>query len=270
VIADAHVHLFPDRVFDALWRWFDTHAWNVKYRLHSEEVVAFLTSRGVRRFAGLLYSHKPGMARVLNSYMAEVARTHPEIVPLGTVLPGEPDALDVVTQAESLGLRGLKLHCHVQAFRIDDPRLTPVFARSEEIGWPVVVHCGTAPVTTGYPVKPDELCTTDAARTVLQRHPRLKLLVPHLGADDVTGYLALQDAFENLWLDTTMAVSNVVGPAPEAALLVKHADRLLYGSDFPNIPYDWDHEIRWIRAQSPLAPHVDAILSGNFARLFGA
>src|SRR5947199_9327514 len=47
-VIDAHVHLFPDRVLDAIYRWFEKHAWRCRYRLHAEEVVQFLRDRGVR------------------------------------------------------------------------------------------------------------------------------------------------------------------------------------------------------------------------------
>jgi hypothetical protein len=62
-VIDAHVHLFPDRVFDAIYRWFEKHAWRCRYRLHAEEVVELLAARGVRRFCALHYAHQPGMAR---------------------------------------------------------------------------------------------------------------------------------------------------------------------------------------------------------------
>ncbi|MBA3539617.1 MAG: hypothetical protein H0T79_08295 [Deltaproteobacteria bacterium] len=64
-VYDAHVHRFPIGVFDAIWRWFDAHAWAIRYRLHAEQVVEFLLARGVSRFTALVYSHKPGMARSL-------------------------------------------------------------------------------------------------------------------------------------------------------------------------------------------------------------
>jgi len=127
MIVDAHVHLFPERVFHAIWRWFDRHAWNIQYRLRAEEVVQFLAQRGVARVVGLCYSHQPGMARALNSFMAELGRAHPEVIPLGTVLPGEPDAEAIVREAFSAGLRGLKLHSHVQKIAVDDPRLDPIY-----------------------------------------------------------------------------------------------------------------------------------------------
>ena len=66
-VIDAHVDVFQDRVFDALWRWFDRGLWNVKYRLYARDVVRFLVEHGVSRMIGLHYAHKPGMARPLNN-----------------------------------------------------------------------------------------------------------------------------------------------------------------------------------------------------------
>ncbi len=34
-VVDAHVHLFPPRVFAAIWRWFENHAWPIRYKLQS-------------------------------------------------------------------------------------------------------------------------------------------------------------------------------------------------------------------------------------------
>src|SRR5688572_25858921 len=48
-VIDAHVHLFPDRLFEAVWQWFDRYGWPIRYKIHTPAVVAFLLSRGVRR-----------------------------------------------------------------------------------------------------------------------------------------------------------------------------------------------------------------------------
>ena len=98
-VIDAHVHLFPDRVFDAIWRWFDEHAWPVRYRLRSEEIIEFQLSRGVERIVALTYAHVPDMAESLNAYVAELAERHPQVIALGTVLPGEPDTRAIVNRA---------------------------------------------------------------------------------------------------------------------------------------------------------------------------
>ena len=269
-VIDAHVHLFPPRVFSALHRWFDRHAWNIRYRMRSEEVIEFLARRGVSRFVALHYAHQPGMARELNRYIHEVARAHRDVVvPLGTVLPGEPDAEDVVREAlHELDLRGLKLHCHVQRIAPDDPRLDPVWAACEDAGKPVVVHAGREPRSDAYGIDTHALCAAERVERVLQRHPRLVLVVPHLGADEVPAYAALVERYEHLWLDTTMAVAGYFPGWDWTDVIRRIGDRLLYGTDFPNLPYAWDREARCLEALGLPEATSRRIFSENARRVF--
>ena len=91
-VIDAHVHLFADRVFDAIWRWFDEHAWEIRYRFAAQQVDRFLTDRGVERYLALHYARAPGMAEELNSFVLDFAHHHRRCIPCATVLPGEPEA----------------------------------------------------------------------------------------------------------------------------------------------------------------------------------
>lgn len=252
-VFDAHVHLFPPRVFHAIWRWFDEHAWKVRYRLEAEQVVDYLTSRGVKKMCGLHYSHKPGMAEPLNDFVLDLAKSHPQVLPFATVLPGEPGARDIVKKALRGGARGVKLHCHVQQMPADDPRLDEVYAECADAGRPVVIHAGREPNLGGYAVDVRALCGADQVARALERHPRLKLVVPHLGADEYEAYADLLDRFENLWLDTTMVIAGYFAQEPPSRLFPGRADRLLYGTDFPNIPYAWNRELDRVLAQGETA-----------------
>jgi len=267
-VFDAHVHLFPDRMFDAIWRWFDTHAWPIRYRLHAEQVVEFLLSRGVARFTALVYAHKPGVARWLNGFVAELARAHSQVVPLGTVMPGEDDAEQIVRDALDAGLRGIKLHCHVQKLAADDPRLDPVYATCASAGRPVVIHAGREPSSLAYGLDPRALCAAEQIGRVLERHPRLRLVVPHLGADEFEAYAALLERHDNLWLDTTMVIAGFFDEAPPRTLFPGRADRLLYGTDFPNVPYAWDRELKRVLSEVVDPAARDAILWKNAERLY--
>ncbi len=269
-VVDAHVHLFPEGMFEAIWRWFDAHAWPIRYRLHSEQVIAFMRERGVSRFCALHYSHKPGLAALLNRYVAELAAAHRDvIIPLGTVMPGEPDSEAVVREALGpLGLRGIKLHCHVQRMGADDPRIDPVYAQCQDAGVPVVIHAGREPSSPAYGVDTRALCGVQQVERVLQKYPRLKLVVPHLGADEFDGYLDLLVRYEHLWLDTTMAIADFLPCELPKALFPGSASRLLYGTDFPNLPYAWDRELRRLLDAVPGEAERAAVLSGNALRLF--
>ena len=242
---DAHVHLFPDAFYAALHRWFDAHAWQIQFRGGAEAVLDHLVAHGIARLVALVFAHKPGVARYLNQYLGDLSRAHPQVVAVGTVLPGEPDAAQIVREAvQSHGLRGIKLHCHVMKTAIDSPQALQVLQLCSEFGVPAVVHAGREPSSGAYGVDTRELCSVARTRSVLQQLPALRLVVPHIGADEYDGYLALLDEFEHLHLDTAMACADYFAVNPNWQQIERHADRILYGTDFPIIPYDVDRELR--------------------------
>ena len=271
-VVDTHVHLFPPRVFQAIWRWFDTHGWPIRYPLPADQVIDFLQTRGVARIVGLAYAHVPGMSEDLNAFMADLQRQHPDfLLGLGTVLPGEPDDVRIVERAfDHHGLAGLKLHCHVQCFAPDEPRLDPIYAAAARHHKPIVIHSGREPKPpTGLRCDPHQLCSADAVDRVLSRHPDLTLVVPHLGAGEIDEYAALLDAHPNLYLDTTMLLAGYFEYPPPWELLRARPERILYGTDFPNLPYAWDRELRHLLAADLPTPAREAILSGTARRVWG-
>lgn len=266
-VYDAHVHLFPDAVFDAIWRWFTAYGWGIRYPLHSPEVIDFLKKRGVRGIVGLAYSHKPGMARALNAYMASLAAADPFVTGMGTVLPGEPDAVTIVEEAFAAGLAGIKLHCHVQCFSVDDGALEEIYDACERHDKPLVIHAGREPKSAAYKCDPHTICSASRTERVLRNHPRLRLVVPHLGADEFDPYLRLLERHENLWLDTTMVLSDYFGARP-SPLFFARPERILYGTDFPNLPYAWDRELGRLEAHGVKEHDLPAVLGENTKRLY--
>jgi uncharacterized protein len=270
-VIDAHVHLFPDRLFEAIFGWFEAHAWPIRYRLTSENVVDFLASRGVSKIVALHYAHKAGIADGLNRYVLDLARRFPEVVPTATVFPGEPHARDILRRALGEGARGVKVHCHVQKITPDDPRLDEVFEEATAAAVPVVIHAGREPSSAAYGVDTRALCSVDAVERVLKRHPGLTLVVPHLGADEFDEYEALLDRHAGLYLDTTMAIAGYFpGRGPDLGILARRSERLLYGSDFPGVPYSWSKELTVLRDAGLDPAAIEAITSGNARRLFVA
>jgi predicted TIM-barrel fold metal-dependent hydrolase len=231
-------------------------------------VLEFLLSRGVRRVVGLCYSHRPGLARGMNRYMAALQAAHPQLVGLGTALPGEPDAAAIVREAFDLGLRGIKLHCHVQVFSPDDPSVGPIADACAAAGRPLVIHAGREPRASAYRVDPHLLCRADRTAAFLANWPRLQVVVPHLGVDEFSAYGAMLERFDNLWLDTTMVVGGYFPFAVPPELLRVRPERILYGSDFPNLPYAWDRELRALSRAGLDDDALAALLGGNADRLF--
>jgi predicted TIM-barrel fold metal-dependent hydrolase len=268
-VVDAHVHLFPPRVLSAIQAWFDRHGWPIRYRLSAREGLAYLASQGVSAVWGLHYAHSPGLARVLNEFVTSIAAEWPMVVPFGTVLPGEPEWSRIVTESlDHMGHAGLKLHCHVQKMAPDDPRMLDVFEMLAARGRIAFVHAGREPSSQAYGFDCRGLCGFTPVRRVVERFPDLKLVVPHLGSDQWREFFALMKDAPNLYLDTTMAVSGyLTDDVPTAADILPVADRLLFGTDFPNLPYPWGRELAWLARLGLPDEARDAIAGGNARRL---
>lgn len=268
-VVDAHVHLFPDGVFDAIWRWFDKHAWPVRHRLHSDAVLDFLESRGVAKVVALHYAHKPDMAASLNDYVLAIAKRRPFAIPTATVFPGEPGDREILRRALGEGARGIKIHCHVQKLAPDDPRMNAVFEEAARADVPLVIHCGREPSSEAYGVDARSLCGVDATARMLERHPGTTVVVPHLGSDEFAEYEALLDRFPKLWLDTTMTLGGYFAKGPDLGILARQSGRLLYGTDFPNLPHAWDREVKALAGAGLSKEALAGIAGGNARRLFG-
>jgi predicted TIM-barrel fold metal-dependent hydrolase len=83
---------------------------------------------------------------------------------------------------------------------------------------------------------------------VLRRHSALTAVIAHMGAPEYPEFLDLAESFPRVHLDTTMAFTDFFeddAPYPRDLLprLAGLADRVLLGTDFPNIPYPYAHQL---------------------------
>ncbi|MFC5995348.1 amidohydrolase family protein [Pseudonocardia hispaniensis] len=276
-IVDAHVHFLPEQVMRKVWAYFDeaeTHygtSWPVWYRTPEPDRVATLEKLGVRAFAPLVYPHKPGMGRWLTEWVTEFAEATPAAVPTATLYP-EPDVVDYLGAALEAGARAVKVHVQVGAFDPREELLSPAWGLLAEAGVPAIVHCGHGPI-------PGAHTGLDVFGEVLAAHPRLTAVLAHAGMPDFVEALDLVRRYERVYLDTTMvgtAFSERTAPLPPdwPARLVDVADRVVLGTDFPNIPYPYVEQLRaiagWAAADDRLgADFLRAVLYGTPARLLG-
>jgi predicted TIM-barrel fold metal-dependent hydrolase len=267
-VVDAHVHVFPDLLFDAVWGWFDQFGWPIRYRLHTERLVAFLLQHGIDHIVALQYAHKPGIAADLNRYMVDLVGKTKAISGLATVFPGESGARRLLETAFNEGLKGVKLHSHVQCFEMDSPGMHAIYACCSDNDRPLLIHAGREPKSPAYPCDPYKICHWTHVERVLRRYPDLKLVVPHLGADEFEAYQRLLDRFDHLWLDTTMVLADYLPIANPPDISRMRLDRLMFGTDFPNIPYAWDRELRRLATLKLDEKSLRQVLSENAAALY--
>jgi predicted TIM-barrel fold metal-dependent hydrolase len=271
---DVHTHFLPPRVAAKVRHQFDSagpligRPWPLRYRGADEELVATLRALGVRRFSALAYAHRPGMAEFLNDWTAGFADRVPEALRCATFFP-EPDAAAYVARRIGAGTELFKVHVQVGGFDVTDPLLDAAWGLVADAGVPVVLHAGSGPVAT-------EFTGPEPVAGLLRRHPRLPLVIAHLGAPEYAAFLALAERHDEVRLDTTMAFtdffSEMGGEFPRGLLprLADLRDKVLLGSDFPNIPYDYAHQLEALEALGLGDDWLRAVCWENGHRLFGA
>ncbi|WP_369251900.1 amidohydrolase family protein [Geodermatophilus amargosae] len=270
-LVDVHVHFLPPRVQAKVWSYFEaaqTHygaAWPVHYPLPEDDRLAVLGRLGVRAFPTLPYPHKAGMAAWLNDWSHAFADAHPQVLSSATFFP-EPEAPHYVAEALDRGVRVFKVHVQVGGFDPRDPLLDAVWARLEQTGTPVVIHCGSGPLRGEH--------TGPAPMTgLLERHPGLCLVIAHLGMPEYREFLDLAERHEGVHLDTTMFATDFTErlmPFDHSQLdrLRDLRDKVLLGSDFPSIPYPYAEQLAALCRLGLGEDWLRAVLHDNGARLF--
>ena len=268
-VVDAHVHIFPDNVFAAIWSWFDENAWSIRYRMSTSSVIDYLLSRGVSHIIALQYAHKPGMSRMLNRYMVKKCRAFPgKVTGMAAIFPGEKDVEKILKEAFDNGLQGVKLHAHVHCVDTNAEEMDVIYGLCETEQKPIVMHVGREPKSTAYHCDSYEICSVKKLERVLLNFPKLKICVPHLGLDEISEYRHLIEKYDTLWLDTTMVLADYFPMKESIALDGFRVDRIMYGSDFPNIPYNWDRELKVLKASNLSRENMEWILNKSAGGLF--
>ncbi|WP_314172664.1 amidohydrolase family protein [Streptomyces winkii] len=271
-LIDVHTHFMPQRVLAKVWAYFDAggpllgRPWPIEYRHEEEQRLRLLREFGVRAFTSMLYPHKPGMARWLNDWAADFAARTPDCLHTATFF-AEPSAADDVRRALDQGARVFKSHLQVGAYDPNDPALKEVWGLLAEADVPVVTHCGSGPA-------PGPFTGPGPIATLLARNPQLPLIVAHLGMPEYEDFLGLAERYEKVMLDTTMAFTPFVeasSPFPRRALprLAALQDRVLLGTDFPNIPYTYADALQALDSTGLGPDWLRAVCHDNAARLFG-
>lgn len=262
----------PKNVMDKVWTYFDAvgpltgATWPIEYRLEEADRLARLRAMGVLAFPSLVYPHRPLMAAWLNAWAADFAGDHPDVVQTATFFP-EPDAAAYVGEALARGAQLFKSHVQVGAYDPRDPLLDAVWGQLADAGVPVVVHCGGGPV-------PGPFTGPGPFGEVLARHPTLTAVIAHMGMPEYAEFVELADRFARVHLDTTMAFTDfserrMPFPPDLRPRLLDLGERIVLGSDFPNTPYPYAHQLEALQRLDLGDDWLRGVLHDNGARLIG-
>ena len=236
MIIDFHTHSFSPKVAERAVNAIQTESGRMPYtRGLVEQLETRMDEWGVDMACVLPIATKPSQQIVINDWAAKLPETHPRLIPFGTVHPDAEDIEEELARITELGLYGIKLHPDYQHFMVDDPYLDEMYELIADTGLPLVLHAGWDCYSPNL-----VHCPPERSLKLIKRHPRLKLVLAHLGGNDrweqVLELLAGLDG--ELYFDTSFTDN-----CPDelmTAIIRKHgAERILFGSDCP-----WESALR--------------------------
>lgn len=243
---DSHCHFFPPKIFKAIWNFFEKidedgniQGWPINYKLSTENLVRFLESKNVKSFTTYNYAHKKDVAGSINEWVHNFCKKYKKAIPFGCVWPEDKNRIEYTTKIlDDYDFLGIKIQPLVQEFYPDDERLYEIYNLLLDRGKWICFHAGTAPYSNKY-------VGYKNFNKFLKKYSDMNVIVAHMGAFEYEKFLKLLDKHENLYLDTAMIfIPNNIFPEritkrPNSGDLLSYQDRILFGSDFPNIPYDY-------------------------------
>lgn len=112
---------------------------------------------------------------------------------------------------------GVKIHPSYSNIAVSHPNFEPIFDRIAEIGKPVLIHTDSTPTTFASNLVP-----------VARRHPKLALIMGHMGRDHWGGAILVAAEVENIYMDPCCSFPDA--GKIELAVEKAGAESLLYGS----------------------------------------
>lgn len=178
-----------------------------------------------------------------NETIHKLVEMYPEkFLGFASVDPHEIDeAVEELERAiNDLHLVGLKLSPPIQNFDPNDERYFKLYERAQELGIPLLFHCGftwhsKSKISLSHPLKYEDIA---------MKFPELKIVLAHMGWPWVIEAVSLAMKYENVYLD----LSNVYTGTPYEHLkyvltevvpkrIIERfvSDKILFGSDYPRM-----------------------------------
>lgn len=262
--------------------------------------IVFLTAPGVQVFDTPTAT---SLARECNDQLSDAVRKHTDrYAGLAAIAPQDvSSAVREMQRAIRLGFKGVVVNSHTQGEYLDEPKYWPIFEAAEALDVPIYLHPNTPPAAMIEPFLPrglDGAIYGFAVETglhllrivvggVLDRYPKLKIAVGHLGEglpfwlfrlDFMHRSMVISERYpgarplqlkpseylkRNVWVTTS---GMQWAPAILFCQQVLGADRVMYAMDYP---YQFVPEEVKVTDELPVGEDVRRMLyQTNAERLF--
>jgi len=183
----------------------------------------------------------------INKGIADAADQYPDrLIAFAGVDPRRKNAVEILEKGvQEWGMKGLKLYPPC-GFYPNDPVVTPLWEKANELGIPVTVHSGPT-----FPQLKMKYSQPVYLEDVLVRYPDLNIIIAHLGggiwAEEV---MALRQMRDNVYADISGWQGMVYTDREYTIQRLVHVysslrSKCLFGSDWPAFNFQMSHK-EWV------------------------
>jgi predicted TIM-barrel fold metal-dependent hydrolase len=175
-IIDFHTHAFPDNLAEKAIGLLEKEG-GIAARLDGKlaSLIASMDRCGIEKSIVCSIATKPSQFEPILAW-SEAVRSD-RIIPLPSVHPCDPEAVERIGIVSAKGFKGIKMHPYYQDFDIDDGKLFPVYEKICKENLMLVLH-------TGFDFAFERIRRADPEKIIRikKMFPALKLVATHLGA----------------------------------------------------------------------------------------
>ncbi|MDO4563561.1 MAG: amidohydrolase family protein [Clostridia bacterium] len=224
-IIDFHVHVFAPKIAAKATRATCDH-----YRFPSEVEVGDIDSlyksiegHNIVKMVVHSTATKASQVKSINDFL--ISLDDERFVKFCTMHPDYEDIYGELERMKGLGARGIKLHTDFQFFNADSPEAYPIYDAAKQLDMPVLFHVGDSTCDYSHPRR---------IAAVAADFPHLKIIGAHFGGREMweDAALCLADK-ENVWFDTSSALSMLGARRADELIRIYGVDRMLFATDFP-------------------------------------
>ncbi len=258
---DAHCHIYPEKIASRAVAGTDSF-----YGLNSvyNGTVADLTEKGskagIDHFVVQSVATTPEQVKSINEFIANsVKNSGGKFTGLGTLHPDSKDIKGDIEQLLELGLKGVKLHPDIQAFKIDDYRCLKIYEQCEQRKLPILMHTGDYRFDYSNP---------NRMLPIMEIYTSLTVVGAHLGGwskwDEAVEKLS---SFANFYVDCSSCFQFMEKDKAKDLIRYYGADKVLFGTDYPM--WDYKAEIDYLLSLKLDESEIMCILNSNAKKIFG-
>lgn len=226
-IIDIHTHIYPVALARRAMEVTGHENDDFKKLPIRENLLARMREAGVDLSVNLPVVSKPQNQGEVNRFAKESARKN--IIPFGGLHPDCENVIEELEKLKDMEMAGIKFHPPFQKVHLEDPKYEEMWRKINELGFPVLIHMGTARIVRPYDLYPSGI------RKILKFAPDIPIIMAHMGSfcmmknpdED------LENLPENVFIDTAMSAE--LEEAGEFEKIVRQfgTKQVLYGCDFP-------------------------------------